>query len=76
MFTTMIVSILFKSFWADPRSFPSSSMAPTFEVGGGSGLVAMNHGLRTCSGGGLSWPWWVRSWVAMNLVLAGFVTFG
>ena len=51
-------------------------MAPTLDVGGGSGLVAVNCGLRTCSGCGLSWAWWVRSWAAVNLVLAGFVTFG
>ena len=67
---------MFKSFWADSRSIPSSSMAPTLDVGGGSGLVAVNRGLRTCSGGGLSWAWWVRLWAAVNLVLAGFVTFG
>ena len=51
-------------------------MALTLNVGGGSGLVAMNRGLRTCSDGGLSWAWWVRPWAAVNLVLAGFVTFG
>ena len=51
-------------------------MAPTLDVGGGSGLVAMNRGLRTCSGGGLSWAWRVRMWAAVNLVLAGFMTFG
>ena len=55
---------------------PLSSMAPTLDVGGGSGLVAVNRGLRTCSGSGLLWAWWVRPWVAVNLVLAGFVTFG
>ena len=67
---------LFKPFWADLRSIPSSSMAPTLDVGGGSGLVAVNRGLRTGSGSGLSWAWWVRSWAAVNLVLARFVTFG
>ena len=46
---------LFKSFWADPRPIPLSSMAPTLDVGGGSSLVAVNRGLRTCSSGGLSW---------------------
>ena len=51
-------------------------MAPTLDVGDGSGLVAVNCGLRTCSGGGLLWAWWVKPWAAMNLVLAGFVTFG
>ena len=51
-------------------------MASTLDVGGGSGLVAVNRGLRTCNGGGLSWAWWVKPWAAMNLVLAGFVTFG
>ena len=51
-------------------------MAPTLDVGGGLGLVVVNRGLRTCSGNGLLWAWWVRSWAAMNLVLAGFVTFG
>ena len=51
-------------------------MAPTLDVGGGSGLVAVNRGLRTGSGSGLSWAWWVRSWAAVNLVLARFVTFG
>ena len=30
-------------------------MALTLDVGGGSGLVTMNRGLRTCSDGGLSW---------------------
>ena len=67
---------LFKSFWVDLRPIPLSSMAHTLNVGGGSGLVAMNRGLRTCSSGGLSWAWWVRPWVAVNLVLARFVTFG
>ena len=65
-----------KSFWTDPRSIPSSLMALTLDVGGGSGLVAMNRGLRTCSDGGLSWALWVKPWDAVNLVLAGFVTFG
>ena len=65
-----------KSFWTNPRSIPSSLMALTLDVGGGSGLVAMNHGLRTCSDGGLSWALWVKPWDAVNLVLAGFVTFG
>ena len=51
-------------------------MAPTLDVGGGLGLVAVNHRLRTCNGSGLSWAWWVRPWVAVNLVLAGFMTFG
>ena len=51
-------------------------MAPTLDVGGGSGLVAVNRGLRTCTSGGLSWAWWVRSWAVVNIVLAGFVTFG
>ena len=51
-------------------------MALTLDVGGGSGLVAVNRGLRTCSGGGLSWAWWVKPWVVVNLVLAGFMTFG
>ena len=76
MFTAVTVSILFKSFLADPRSIPSSSMAPTLDDGGGSGLVAVNRGLRTCSSGELSWAWWIRPWAAVNLVLAGFVTFG
>ena len=66
---------MFKSFWADPRSIPSSSIAPTLDVGGGSSLVAVNRGLRTCSSDGLSWACWVRPWAAVNLVLAGFVTF-
>ena len=65
-----------KSFWTDPRSIPSSLMALTLDVGGGSGLVAVNRGLRTCSDGGLSWALWVKPWDAVNLVLAGFVTFG
>ena len=51
-------------------------MAPTLDVGGGSGLVAVNRGLRTCTSGGLLWAWWVRSWAVVNIVLAGFVTFG
>ena len=76
VFTAMTVSVLFKSFLVDPRSIPSSSMALTLDVGGGSGLVAVNRELRTCNGGGLLWAWWVRPWVTMNLVLAGFVTFG
>ena len=62
VFTAVTVSILFKSFLADPRSIPSSSMAPTLDDGGGSGLVAVNRGLRTCSSGELSWAWWVRPW--------------
>ena len=53
-----------------------SSMALTLDVGGGSSLVAVNRGLRTCNGSRLSWAWWVRPWATMNLVLAGFVTFG
>ena len=52
------------------------SEVDSLDVGGGSGLVAVNCGLRTCSGGGLLWAWWVKPWAAMNLVLAGFVTFG
>nr|POE95275.1 50s ribosomal protein l19, chloroplastic [Quercus suber] len=59
VFTAVTVSILFKSFWADSRSIPSSSMALTLDVGGGSSLVAVNHGLRTCSGGRLSSAWWI-----------------
>nr|POE95972.1 hypothetical protein CFP56_47065 [Quercus suber] len=59
-----------------PRSIPSSSMVPTLDVGGGSGLVVVNRGLRTCSSSGLSWAWWVRPWAVVNLVLAEFVTFG
>ena len=67
---------LFKSFWADLRSIPSSSMALTHDVGGESGLVAVNRGLRTCNSSGLLWAWRVRPWATVNLVLAGFVTFG
>ena len=50
-------------------------MAPTLDVDGGSSLVAVNRGLRTCSDCGLSWAWWVRPCIAMNLVLVRFVTF-
>ena len=50
-------------------------MAPTLDVSDGSGLVAVNRGLRTCSSDGLSWACWVRPWAAVNLVLAGFMTF-
>ena len=32
--------------------------------------------VRTCSGGRLSWAWWVRPWATVNLVLAGFWLFG
>nr|POE95276.1 putative thylakoidal processing peptidase 2, chloroplastic [Quercus suber] len=76
VFTAVTVSILFKSFWADSRSIPLSSMALTLDVGGGSSLVAVNHGLRTCSGDRLSSAWWVWSWAAVNLVLARFFGFG
>ncbi|KAF3973518.1 hypothetical protein CMV_003071 [Castanea mollissima] len=71
VFTAMTVSISFKPFLANPRSIPSSSMVPTLDVGGGSSLVVvkklkkegshLSFSLRTCSGGGLSWAWWVRS---------------
>ena len=67
---------LFKSFWVDLRPIPLSSMALTLDVGGGSSLVAVNRGLRTCNGSRLSWAWWVRPWVAVNMFLARFVTFG
>ena len=51
-------------------------MAPTVDVGGESGLVAVNRGLRTYNNSGLSWAWWVKPWATVNLVLVGFVTFG